>query len=249
MEIAGFLNETLIDYPGKLASEVFTTKCSYNCPSCHSLHIVNGTPNYSEQDILDYLDRAKGLIEGIVICGGEPTKQKDLVEFTKKIKERGLAVKLDTNGSNPEMLKNLLENNLIDYVAMDIKCPKELYPQLTGIKKNYSLEVEQCMGLLSDSNADYELRTTIVPLYEDGKLRWLNEQEIQKVAEWISDKSGPDTKYFLQKFIARAEGEMICNKFSKLSLPEEFCQTPISLLDKMQESTGKYLTNCKVRRR
>jgi pyruvate formate lyase activating enzyme len=132
MVISGLQKTTLIDYPGKIACIVFLAGCNFRCPWCYSSELVlplkiAKQPRTSEQEFFNFLRGRQGLLEGVVICGGEPTINKDLDKFIEKIKVLGYAVKLDTNGSNPEMLKNLVDLRLIDYVAMDIKTTKEKY--------------------------------------------------------------------------------------------------------------------------
>ena len=130
MIIGGLQKTTLIDYPGKIAATVFLSGCNFLCPWCYSAELVleekiKLQPKISEKELFDFLKQRKGLLEGIVICGGEPTIQKDLPNFLEKIKNLGFLVKLDTNGSNPEMLEYLIKNKLVDYVAMDIKVPEK----------------------------------------------------------------------------------------------------------------------------
>ena len=135
MEIAGLQKLTLIDYPGKLACTVFLAGCNFLCPWCYSKELVlpkeiEKQPKISEKEFFNFLKNRKGLLEGVVLCGGEPTIFKNLPDFAKKIKKLGFFVKLDTNGSNPEMIKELINKNLIDYVAMDVKLPKQRYTEV-----------------------------------------------------------------------------------------------------------------------
>ena len=141
MIIGGLQKLTLIDYPGKIAATVFFIGCDFRCPFCYSPELVlpekiKKQPRISEKEFFEFLKEKKGLLEGIVLCGGEPTINSDLPKFIKKIKKNGYAVKLDTNGSFPEMLRYLIDKKLIDYVALDIKAPREKYEKVTGGRAN-----------------------------------------------------------------------------------------------------------------
>jgi pyruvate formate lyase activating enzyme len=189
MIIRGLQKLTLIDYPGKLAATVFLSGCNFRCPWCYSSELVlpekiKEQPKISEKELLDFLKEKQNLIEGVVICGGEPTMQKELASFIKKIKKFGYSVKLDTNGSNPKMIKNL--KNLIDYVAMDIKLPKERYKELFSKVE----DIEKSVELLKDSGIDFEFRTTVVPKIHSKK-------DFLQIAKWIG---GDNIKYYLQQF-------------------------------------------------
>jgi pyruvate formate lyase activating enzyme len=185
MVIGGLQKLTLIDYPGRLAATVFLSSCNFRCQWCYSAELVlpekiNNQPKIAESELFDFLKEKKGLIEGVVICGGEPTLQKDLAGFIKKIKNLGYSVKLDTNGSNPVMLKKLLTGKLIDYVAMDIK----------GISHDFQKEIEKSVELLKGSGIDFEFRTTVVPTVH-------KKEDFLKIAKWIG---GENVKYYLQQF-------------------------------------------------
>lgn len=191
MKIGGFQKTTLIDYPGKVACTIFLSGCNLRCPWCYSKELVlpeeiKKQPEFSEEEIFSFLKERQGLLQGVVICGGEPTIQKDLPLFISKIKEMGFLVKLDTNGTNPEILKKLIEKNLIDYVAMDVKLPKEKYQKILGISGDI---IEESINILKNSNLEYEFRTTIVPTIHEKK-------DIIEIAKWIS----PQDKYFIQNF-------------------------------------------------
>lgn len=250
MRIAGFLKQTLIDYDKKIAAEVFTSGCNFKCPSCHSKHIINGNGNYNEEDIFSYLSKAKGFIDGFVICGGEPTIYSDLCDFAKKLKNMNLNVKLDTNGSNPSMLKKLLEGKLIDYAAMDVKGTKELYSLLIGIERDYNKEIEESMKILADSGIDYEFRTTIAPVYKNKNKNpgWMSIQDVENIGNWIANATGKNNhRYYLQKFVARGKSEMLDERFSKENLSREMHETPQRLLEEMKDAVKKHLPYCEVR--
>ncbi|MCX6721159.1 MAG: anaerobic ribonucleoside-triphosphate reductase activating protein [Candidatus Staskawiczbacteria bacterium] len=196
MIIAGLQKTTLIDYPGKIACVVFLAGCNFRCNWCYSselvlpLKIVN-QPRFSEKEFFDFLRERQGLLEGVVVCGGEPTINKDLPQFLAKIKNLGFAIKLDTNGSNPQILKDLVDTKLIDYVAMDIKTSpdSEIYKNIMqeGIKME---DIKESAGFLKQGNVDWEFRTTAVNTIH-------TKEDFQKIAQWIG---GPNVKYYLQNF-------------------------------------------------
>jgi len=231
VKIGGLEKSTLIDYPGQVAATVFLIGCNFRCPFCYSAELVlpekiKLQPRLSEKDLLDFLKERQGLLQGVVICGGEPTINKDLPEFIKKIKDLEYLVKLDTNGSNPEMLRQLIDKGLIDYVAMDIKAPKEKYKMATGEKSNVE-DIEKSVEILKKGKVDYEFRTTVVPTIH-------TKEDIIEIAKWI----GPAKSYFLQNF--RAE-KTIDSKFEKIKpYPEEF-------LTEIQKEISSYFKVCKVR--
>jgi pyruvate formate lyase activating enzyme len=194
MEIGGLQKTTLIDYPGKVACTIFTLGCNLRCPWCYSKELVlpeeiKNQPKLKEEEIFSFLKERKGLLQGVVVCGGEPTIQKDLLKFVSKIKEMGFLVKLDTNGTNPYVLKNLIDKKNIDYVAMDVKVPKERYQEILGFSGDI---IERSINILKNSGIDYEFRTTVVPSIH-------TKEDIVKVAKWI----GPGSKYFIQNFRAQ----------------------------------------------
>jgi len=193
MEIGGLEKSTLIDYPAKVACAVFLVGCNFRCPFCYSSELVlpekiKSQPRISEKEFFDFLKKRKGLLEGVVICGGEPTQNKDLPDFIKKIKKLGYRVKLDTNGSSPEILAKLIGEKLIDYVAMDIKAPKERYYKATGVKVDIK-KIQKSIDILKRGKVDYELRSTILP-----KLH--TKEDIVNMAKWIRNAK----VYYLQQF-------------------------------------------------
>ena len=198
MKIGGLQKLTLIDFPNTLACTVFLSGCNFRCPWCYSPELVlpeyiKLQPEIKEADFFDFLKSKKGLLDGAVICGGEPTIHEELPFFCSKIKNLGYKVKLDTNGSNPEMLEKLFKQKIVDYVAMDVKAPKESYPKTVGFEgaSGYYLvdKIEKSIALLKNNDVDYEFRTTIVPGVH-------TQEDIIKIANWIK----PAKKYFLQNF-------------------------------------------------
>ena len=151
MKICGFQKMTMLDYPGKVACTVFTGGCNFRCPFCHNALLVTEVDEcvlWDENEIIEYLYKRKGIIDGVCITGGEPLMQKDIAGFLRKVKETGLPVKLDTNGSYPEKLRELVKEGLIDYVAMDIKNSKEKYPATVGLEKYDISKVEESVDFL-----------------------------------------------------------------------------------------------------
>lgn len=206
IEIGGLEKSTLIDYPGRVAATIFLIGCNFRCPFCYSAELVlpekiKEQPRISKKELFDFLKERKGLLEGVVICGGEPTINKDLPDFIKKIKELGYLVKLDTNGSNPEMLKELINERLIDYIALDIKVPREKYSTAAGVKVDIK-KIEKSIEILKKGKVDYEFRITVVPTIH-------TKDDIIKIAKWL----GFGKKFYLQNF--RPE-KTIDPKFEKI---------------------------------
>ena len=190
MNIAGFSKLTLLDYPLVLSCEVFTQGCNLKCPYCHNSELINmvDKSNIDEKEIFEFLEKRKKILDGVVITGGEPTMQKGLIEFIKKIKQLGYKVKLDTNGFMPNVLKKLIDNNLIDYVAMDIKNSFEKYDITCGVKDIIIDNIKKSIEILKNSNISYEFRTTIIKEYH-------TKEDIFKILDIIGD-----SKYYLQNF-------------------------------------------------
>lgn len=190
MKIAGFDKLSLLNYPDMVSATIFTNGCNFLCPYCqNSALVLDSQKNIliPEEEVLDYLSERKKLLDGVCITGGEPTIQKDLKEFITKIKALGLKVKLDTNGSNPEMLKDLIDNNLIDYVAMDIKTVFSKYNQITNRNIDTDL-LRRSIEIIESSNIDYEFRTTVVKEY-------VSYEDLIFILDYLNCK-----KYYLQKF-------------------------------------------------
>jgi pyruvate formate lyase activating enzyme len=208
MIIGGMQKLTLIDYPGKLATTIFLSGCNFRCPFCYNPELVlpekikEKISLLDQEEIFSFLNSRKGMIDGVVICGGEPTLHNDLSGFIEKIKEMNFAVKLDTNGSNPRIVSDLISKHLIDYVAMDIKAPKEKYNILAGNKFDLK-KIEETIGILKNGETDYEFRTTVVPLL-------LEKEDIISIAQWIK----PAKKYYLQQFKVE---NTLNSEFSKLN--------------------------------
>ncbi len=193
MVLHGFQKMTLLDFPGKVACTVFTGGCNFRCPFCHNALLVTElgqSERYSEDEILDFLKKRKGLLDGVAVTGGEPLISDDVLFFMEKVRELGFAVKLDTNGSYPERLKKAVESGLADYVAMDIKNSKELYAETAGLSFFDIEPIEESVDFLLKGNVDYEFRTTVVNGFHTV-------ESIEAAAKWISGAP----RYFLQNFI------------------------------------------------
>lgn len=204
MQFSGFQKLTLLDYPEKTACTLFTAGCNFRCPFCHNAGLVTHIDNsnfFTEEYVLDYLKKRKGILDGVCITGGEPLMHKELPNFIKKAKELGYLVKLDTNGSYPERLQSLIDDGLIDYVAMDIKNAHEKYLVTADCSDDELQNVIKSVEILKQNKIDYEFRTTVVKEYHDA-------EDVKKIAEWIR---GAD-KYFLQNFID--SGDLIKNNLS-----------------------------------
>ena len=154
---------SLVDYCGYVSCVVFTRGCNFRCPFCHNSSLVNGVApqKIQSEDFFAFLNKRRGLLDGGCITGGEPTLNPDLPDFIRKIKEMGLLVKLDTNGTNPKMLESLISQNLVDYVAMDIKNGKSFYPKTTGVNLDFA-NIEESVALLKKGKVPFEFRTTLV---------------------------------------------------------------------------------------
>ena len=192
MQIHGIQKLTLLDFPGHTACTVFTGACNFRCPFCHNASLVlnpSQQPLVPEKDVLAYLASRKGLLDGVCITGGEPTLQEDLLEFMGKVKALDLAVKLDTNGWDPETLAMIVENGFADYVAMDVKSSRERYAEACGLKQFDTAQVEESVKLLKKAIVPYEFRTTVVRELHDTAV-------MEAIGEWLGDVP----RYFLQNF-------------------------------------------------
>ena len=200
MIIAGLQKMTLLDFPGKVACTVFLQGCNFRCPFCHNSGLLGGTgePLLDADGLLSFLKSRKGLLDGVCVTGGEPTLQPELPDLLEKIKAMGFAVKLDTNGSRPELLRRLAEGNLIDYVAMDVKnCPAR-YAETAGMAPALLGKIEESLRLLLSGSVDYELRTTMVAEFHD-------EGAMEEMGRWLAAlvPGKKPKRLFLQRFADR----------------------------------------------
>lgn len=191
MQIRGWVKTSLIDYPGKIATVLFTSGCNFRCPYCQNSELVlhpESLPEIDPAEIFQLLTRRRGLIDGVVITGGEPTLQKGIENFLRKVKELGLATKLDTNGYRPQVLRELFERGLLDYVAVDIKTSLAKYPLAAGVPVDMR-RIEESVRLIMSSGIDHEFRTTVVPGI-------VASEDVEEIAKLIAGAG----KYILQQF-------------------------------------------------
>ena len=192
MLIGGFQKTSLLDYPEKISAIVFTQGCNFRCPYCHNPELLKAdgnTPNVSVSSVLDFLKTRRGKLDGVVITGGEPCLHVDLPEFIKEIKKLGFLVKLDTNGSYPGMLERLTEENLLDYIAMDIKAPLNRYKYISGIDIDIN-KIKMSIKHIMNCGTHYEFRTTVLK-------RLLSIEDFEKIGNEIHGAK----RYYLQKFV------------------------------------------------
>lgn len=192
MLIGGFQRFSLIDYPGKICAIVFTQGCNLKCPYCHNPELVDPklfAHPIPEADIFAFLQTRRGKLDAVEITGGEPTLQPDLIDFTKKIKSLNFLVKLDTNGSNPGILRELIELNMVDYLAMDVKAPLERYQEITNSNVDQA-KIKDSIELIMHAGLDYEFRTTVVKSQ-------LGKTDILAIGKLIRGSK----RYVLQKFV------------------------------------------------
>ena len=192
MVIHGLQKLTLLDYPGHTACTVFTARCNWRCPFCHNASLVirpDSQPVIGEQTFFAFLQKRRGLLDGVAVTGGEPTLNRDLPDFLARVKGMGFETKLDTNGTNPKMLADILDRGLADYVAMDIKAGRENYPSVTGTLRPGLAAVEESAELLRRSDVEHEFRTTVVKELH-------SEADFEDIARWLAGEA----RYFLQAF-------------------------------------------------
>ena len=193
MVIHGIQKLTLVDYPGHPAAILFTGDCNFRCPFCQNAPLVlssSSEPVVADEEIFSFLTKRKGMLEGVVVTGGEPTLQRDLIPFLGRLKTLGYLVKLDTNGYRPDVLEKAMESGYVDYVAMDIKTSLDEYPVVAGIKNLDVSRIERSVELLKSGTVDYEFRTTVVePLH--------HKENFEKIGDLLKGCR----RYYLQSFV------------------------------------------------
>lgn len=192
MKLAGLQKLTLLDFPGHVACTVFTAGCNLRCPFCHNSELVlpERRPTLmDEEDFFSFLEKRQGILEGVCVTGGEPLLQKDIAPFLRRIKDLGFAVKLDTNGCFPTVLRSLVEDGLVDFVAMDIKNSPARYGQTAGIPDFDLTPIQESVSFLLSGAVDYEFRTTVAAQFHD-------EDSFRDIARWIAGAK----RYALQEF-------------------------------------------------
>ena len=228
MKINGFQKLTLLDFPGHTACTVFTGGCNLRCPFCHNALLVtevDDLEDYPEEEILAFLKKRQGILDGVAITGGEPLLQRDIRAFIEKVRVLGYAVKLDTNGTFPKVLRELMDAGFLDYVAVDIKNSKEKYAETTGMKALNLSGIEETVQLLLEGHVPYEFRTTVVREFHTP-------EDIRKIGEWIR---GAD-RYVLQHF--EDSGNLIGKNMHPVSKEE---------MTEMQRIVQSYVGNAEIR--
>ncbi len=227
MHIKGLQKTTLLDFPNRVACTVFTGGCNFRCPFCHNASLVlipNKVNEISEEYFFSFLKKRKGILDGVCLTGGEPLLQKDIINFMEKIKNEGFAVKLDTNGSFPDKLKDIVSRNLVDYIAMDIKNSEEKYAITAGINEDCA-KIFESIDFIMSCGVDYEFRTTVVK-----ELHTV--EDIENAAKRIQGAK----RYFLQSF--KDSGDLIASDFSAHSEDE---------MQRMCKAASPYVELCQLR--
>ncbi|MFA6047559.1 MAG: anaerobic ribonucleoside-triphosphate reductase activating protein [Parcubacteria group bacterium] len=232
MNIAGFQKLTLIDYPGKLATTVFTVGCSFRCPFCHNPELVdrgswNVEQDSKEKEFFKFLKMRRGTLDGVCITGGEPTIQPDIIDFIKKIKKMGFAVKLDTNGTRPDVLRKIIREKLVDFIAMDIKNHPGKYDKTTATKGDID-RIKLSVELIRNSGIDYEFRTTVVPGLHV-------KEDFKKIAKWLKGAKS----YWLQRYRQ--------SKILDPTLPSRVIKDKTLDLEKILENLTPHFENVGIR--
>lgn len=192
MKICGLQKTTLLDYPGHVAATVFTGGCNFRCPFCHNSDLLGNDAEeaFTEEYVLNFLKKRRGILEGVAITGGEPTLQPDLRDFILRVRELGYKIKLDTNGTRPDVLRDLCDSGFIDYVAMDIKTCKERYSDVAGIPSLHMEGILESVEYLKNGKIPFEFRTTVVKELHSA-------EDFERIGQWISGCP----HYYLQNFV------------------------------------------------
>lgn len=228
MNIGGLQQTSLLDYPQKICAIIWTTGCNFNCPFCYNPQLVKGEVGLiPQEEILTFLKKRKHVLEGLSISGGEPLLQPDIVEFTQKVKNLGYLVKIDTNGTFPEKLQRLIDNKCVDYIAMDVKAPKQKYTQLTGVKTPIK-KIEQSIDIIKNSGLAYEFKTTFVP-------NFLKKEDIIDIAKWLEGS----TTYYLQQF--KTDTDLLSSSLKTIDpYPEAYLKETLQVI-------RPYFNKCEIR--
>ncbi len=194
MKIHGLQKMTLLDFPGRVACTVFFGGCDMRCPYCHNAELLDGTAPavMDDEELLAFLKKRQGLLDGVCFTGGEPLLQKDLPDFAAKVRELGYPVKLDTNGNHPDRLEKMIREDLVQYVAMDIKNSPERYAETAGLRQLDLTPIRESVRMLMEGKTDYEFRTTAVAELHD-------DESFEQIGQWIKGAK----RYFLQRFTDR----------------------------------------------
>ena len=230
IDIRGIQKTSLIDYPGKIASTIFFNRCNFRCPFCHNPELALGQDKnnpINPEEIIEYLEKRKKWLDGVCLTGGEPTMHKGLEDFIKNIKKHGFLVKLDTNGTNPDLLETLIKKELVDYIAMDIKAHYDDYDNVAKVNVNKQ-HIKKSTEIIRNSQIDYEFRTTVAPPY-------FKKQDLLKICKWLDGSK----HYVLQQF--RNNTKMI-----DMTLADTQAYTP-EKLEEFKEIASKYFKTCEIR--
>ena len=227
MRIHGLQKMTLLDFPGRVACTVFLGGCDYRCPFCHNYELADGSakPVMEAEELLAFLKKRRGLLDGVAFTGGEPCLHPDLAELMRRVRDLGYAVKLDTNGAHPDRLAAILEEGLADYVAMDVKNSPEKYARTVGLDRIDLAPIRESVSLLMAGETDYEFRTTVVDQLHEAA-------DFEAIGGWIAGAR----RYFLQAFIDRDTVP-----FGNLSAP------PVERLREYREIACRYVPDTQLR--
>lgn len=227
MKIGGFQKMTLLDYPGKVACTIFLSGCNLRCPFCHNALLVTKQEDteISAEYIFNYLRKRQGILDGVCFTGGEPLLNNDINLLMGEIKKLGYKIKVDTNGTRPEKLREVIEKGLVDYVAMDIKNCEEKYSETTGVKLVDFTKIRESIDLLINGNIDYEFRTTVVDRYHTV-------EDIRRAAELIKGAK----RYFLQGFVD--SGELIGEGMGAVSK---------ETMEEMKKAAEEFISEVQIR--
>ncbi|MBC8218712.1 MAG: anaerobic ribonucleoside-triphosphate reductase activating protein [Planctomycetes bacterium] len=230
MQIKGLVKTSIVDFPGKVATVVFTGGCNFRCPYCHNVDLVlrpESLPDIAVGEVLRLLAERQGFVDGVVITGGEPTLQSDLADFARELKSLGLAVKLDTNGYRPRSIQLLLREGLLDYVAMDVKGALEKYSLVAGCRIEIS-RIENSIQLILSSEIEYEFRTTAVP-------GMVTVKDVETIAQSIAGAR----RYLIQQF--RSSSSTLAPQIAKID------PYPVTVLEEMADAARRWVPDVSVR--
>jgi pyruvate formate lyase activating enzyme len=229
IKIGGLQKVTLLDYPGKVACAVFLVGCNFRCGFCHNPHLLDSQQTketFSTDEFFDYLVKRQGKITSVCVSGGEPLLNQDIRPFLQKIKDLHYLIKLDTNGSNPALLAELIKDKLVDYIAMDIKASLDTYSDITGVKIDGE-KIKKTLKIIMDSGLDYEFRTTVLPKYH-------NDEEMEKIGQLIFGAK----IYYLQNFNNRQTLDPQLGQARSFKSGE---------LEKLRQIALQYVQQCLIR--
>jgi len=228
MIIGGFQKTSLLDYPGKIAAIIWTVGCNFRCPFCYNPQLVNGTVDpIPTEEILGFLDTRIGKLDAVSITGGEPLMHDDIDSFIACIKNKGFLVKVDTNGSYPDRLRDLLNQHLLDYVSMDVKASKEKYDAVVGVAVDRDA-IDTSIQLIQEQAPDYEFKTTVIPSFH-------TKEDIKQIGRWLNGS----TRFFLQQF--RTTTPLLSSDLASM--------IPYSKeeLEEMQDTITSFFKHCAIR--